>query len=124
MYSHGKYIIDTDAGLGGKQTCFRSLLLGKTMEFDWLNPSFDVRQSVLPREVEESFEDPFNVRLVGNDENPAVQSRYFCLGKSSSGRAIFSVYRSDGKKVRIICARPMTENENYFYERKTAEQLG
>jgi uncharacterized protein len=94
------------------------------MEFDWLNPSFNVTEKVLPREVEESFEDPFNVRMVGNDENPAVQSRYFCLGKSSNGRGIFSVYRSDGKKVRIICARPMSEDENYFYERKTAEQIG
>jgi uncharacterized DUF497 family protein len=93
------------------------------VEFDWLNPAFDMKAGILPREVEESFEDPFNLRLVGSDENPAVQSRYFCLGKASGGNGIFSVYRSDGKRVKVLCARPMTENENYFYERKTAEQL-
>ena len=93
------------------------------MEFDWIDPSFDLKGTIVPREVEEAFEDPFNLRLVGNDVNPAVQSRYFCLGKASSGRGVFSVYRSDGKKVRIIFARPMTENENYFYERKSAQQL-
>ena len=101
----------------------KPMISGKTMEFDWINPSFDIKESVPPREVEESFEDPFNLRLVGNDENPAVRSRYFCLGRASSGRGIFSVYRSDGKKIRIICTRPMTENENYFYDRKTAELL-
>lgn len=93
------------------------------MEFDWIDPSFDMKGAVVPREIEEAFEDPFNLRLVGSEENPAVQSRYFCLGKASSGRGIFSIYRSDGKKIRIIHARPMTENENYFYERKTAAQL-
>ncbi|MBV9463259.1 MAG: BrnT family toxin [Verrucomicrobiae bacterium] len=93
------------------------------MEFDWLNPSFDVRGSVLPHEVEESFEDPFSLRLVATDENRSVQSRYFSLGRSSAGRGIFSVYRSDGKKARVIAARPMTPEEIYFYERKMAEQF-
>ena len=93
------------------------------MEFDWINPAFEMKDSVLPREIEESFEDPFSLRIVGSDDNPAVQSRYFCLGKSNGGNGIFSVYRSDGKKFRVISARRMTEQENYFYDRKNSEQI-
>ena len=93
------------------------------MEFDWINPAFELKDSILPREIEESFEDPFSLRAVGNDENPAIQSRYFCLGKTSGGSGLFSVYRSDGKKIRVISARRMTEAENYFYQRKSVEQL-
>ncbi len=93
------------------------------MEFDWINPSFEMKDSILPREIEESFEDPFSLRIVGNDENPTVRSRYFCLGKTAGGNGIFSVYRSDGKKFRVISARHMTEGENYFYDRKNTEQV-
>jgi uncharacterized DUF497 family protein len=93
------------------------------VEFDWLNPAFDLKDSIPPREIEESFEDPFSLRVVGSDENPAVQPRYFCMGKTSGGAGLFSVYRSDGKKIRVISSRPMTESETYFYERKVAELL-
>jgi uncharacterized protein len=93
------------------------------MEFDWLNPAFELQDSIPPRDIEEAFEDPFALRVVGSDDNPAVQSRYFCLGKTSGGVGLFSIYRSDGRKIRVIGARRMTEGENYFYERKTAEQL-
>ena len=93
------------------------------MDFDWINPAFDLKGPLLPSEIEESFEDPFSLRLVGSDENPAVQSRFFCLGKTAGGKAVFIIYRSDGKKIRVIAARPMTEGEEYFYERKITEEL-
>jgi uncharacterized DUF497 family protein len=33
------------------------------------------------------------------------------------------VFRSDGKKVRVIAAREMTEEENAYYERKLSESV-
>jgi uncharacterized DUF497 family protein len=51
----------------------------------------------------------------------AEESRAFCLGKTLTGRGIFSVYRADGKQVRVIGARQMTEEEDYFYDRKVSE---
>jgi hypothetical protein len=31
------------------------------------------------------------------------------------------VYRADGKQVRVIGSRSMTEEEEYFYDRKVSE---
>jgi len=53
----------------------------------------------------------------------AEQNRFFSLGCSSVGTRIFSVYTSTGKIVRVVAARPMTEEETYFYERKSKENL-
>lgn len=90
------------------------------MEFDWLDVAFDL-QAVPPKEVEESFEDPFSIRLlpegIGDDE----KARYFNLGKTISGRGLFTVFWSDGKRYRAICSRAMTPEETAFYERKNSE---
>ncbi len=93
------------------------------MEFDWIDPSFDVRE-LLPREVEEAFEDPFSLRLVPDEKPFTAQARYFCLGKTLSGKGIFSIYRSNGNSSRVICARLFTDEEDHLYERKKQENLG
>ena len=41
------------------------------MEFDWLDASFDLHK-VTPREIEESFEDPFSLRLLPDVEIAGV----------------------------------------------------
>ena len=92
------------------------------MEFDWLDVSFDLKR-LTPREIEESFEDPFSLRLLPETGAEAAQARYFSLGKSVSNRAIFSVFWTDGKKYRVIFARDMTPDETAFYERKNSEFL-
>ena len=89
------------------------------MEFDWLDCPFDLR-ALPPREIEESFEDPFNLRLLP-DLPGATAARYFCLGRTSAGRGVFSVFWTDGKRYRVLCARPMTPDESTFYDRKNAE---
>ena len=94
------------------------------MEFDWENPPFGSDSSLNPREVEESFEDPFAVRLLPDSGRFAVQSRYFNLGKSASGMGIFSVYRTNGKQIRVICARQFTPEEQFFYQKKVDQVLG
>ena len=93
------------------------------MEFDWINPSFDLKSAPNLREIEESFEDPFAIRLMPDSVRFSQQARYINLGRTVAGKGIFSVYRSDGKTNRVIVSRPMTEEENYLYERRTSEWL-
>jgi uncharacterized DUF497 family protein len=91
------------------------------MEFDWDMGAPDLGE-VSQKEVEESFEDPFSIRLLPDlDDSSASEARYFILGKSVSGRALFTVFWTDGKRYRVIQSRPMTEAEIGFYDRKNAD---
>ena len=93
------------------------------MEFDWNNAPFEVDSSLTQREIEESFEDPFAVRLLPDTPRFSVQARFFNLGISAGGVGIFSVYRTNGKQVRIIFARPFEPEERFFYQRKLDQAL-
>jgi uncharacterized DUF497 family protein len=90
------------------------------MEFDWSL----YRSNVLtPDEISESFEDPFSFRLLPDANRFATQNRFVSLGCTSEGKGVFSVYTSTGKVVRVVAARPMTEEETFFYERRSQESL-
>lgn len=93
------------------------------MDFDWINPAFELKTFPTPKDIEESFEDPFSIRLMPDSARFAKQARYINLGRTLAGKGIFSVYRSDGKIYRVMASRPMTEGENYFYERRLAEWM-
>ncbi len=93
------------------------------MEFDWNNPPFDLDGSLSPRDVEESFEDPFAIRLLPDSGRFSAQARYFNLGKSASGLGVFSVYRTNGKQTRVIQARQFAPEEQFFYQRKLDQTL-
>jgi uncharacterized protein len=88
------------------------------MEFDWTNPPFNLNNSLSLKSIEESFEDPFAVRLLPDSPRFGVQARFFNLGMSADGGGIFSVYRTNGKVFRIIFARSFEKDELYFYQRK------
>jgi uncharacterized protein len=90
------------------------------MDFDWLDTPFDLRK-ISPKEIEESFEDPFSLKLLPDAAANAEQARYFNLGRSIGNKGIFSVFWTDGKKYRVILSREMTPDENTFYERKNSE---
>ena len=92
------------------------------MEFDWIDAPFDLKE-IVPREIEESFEDPFAIRLLPEEEDAGAEARYFCLGKSLNNRPLFSVFWTDGKVYRVIFCREMTEDEKSFYDRKNAELM-
>lgn len=92
------------------------------MEFDWNNPSFELG-SLSQREIEESFEDPFAVRLMPDTPRFGVQARFFNLGMSAGGVGIYSVYRTNGKMVRVLLARPFEPEERFFYQRKMDQTL-
>ena len=95
------------------------------MEFDWNNPPFDLDSSLTQREIEESFEDPFAVRLLPDIAAVfASRPRFFNLGMSAGGIGIFSVYRTNGKAgPDHSCARPMEPEERFFYQRKLDQTL-
>jgi uncharacterized DUF497 family protein len=89
------------------------------MDFDWLDVPFDLK-TLPPKEIEESFEDPFSLRILP-DTPYVTEARYFNLGKSMTGRAIFTVFWTDGKAYRAIYSRDMTPEEVHYYERKNLE---
>lgn len=91
------------------------------MEFDWNNSPFE--SSLSQKEIEESFEDPFAVRLMPDSSRFGVQARFFNLGMSASGVGILSVYRTNGKMIRVLHAREFEPEERFFYQRKTDQML-
>jgi len=93
------------------------------MEFDWNNPPFNLDSSLTLQEIEESFEDPFAIRLLPDSPRFSVQARFFNLGMSAAGEGIFSVYRTNGTQVRVIYARPFQPEERFFYQRKMDRAL-
>ena len=93
------------------------------MEFDWNNPPFNLDSSLTLQEIEESFEDPFAIRLLPDSPRFMAQTRFFNLGVSSSGTGLFSVYRTNGKQIRVIHARHFQPEERFFYQRKLDQAL-
>jgi uncharacterized DUF497 family protein len=90
------------------------------MEFDWMDVP-PLPGTLTPRDIEESFEDPFSIRLLPEFSDVGREARYFCLGKALDNKAVFSVFWTDGKQYRVVAARLMTEDELHFYDRKNAE---
>ena len=93
------------------------------MEFDWNNPPFNLDSSLSLQEIEESFEDPFAVRLLPDSPRFSVQARFFNMGMSASGTGVFSIYRTNGKQLRVIHARVLEPEERFFYQRKLDQTL-
>jgi hypothetical protein len=93
------------------------------MEFDWTNPPFSLNGSLTQQEIEESFEDPFAIRLLPDSARFSVQARFFNLGMTAGGVGVFSVYRTNGKLVRVLAARPLEPEERFFYQRKLDQTL-
>jgi hypothetical protein len=46
------------------------------------------------------------------------------LGVASSGEGVFTVYKTNGKSIRVIFARPFENEEKFFYQRKVNQALG
>jgi hypothetical protein len=93
------------------------------MEFDWNNPPFELDGSLTQREIEESFEDAFAIRLLPDSARFSVQARFFNLGMTAGGTGIFSVYRTNGRLIRVLHARVFEPEERFFYQRKVDQTL-
>jgi uncharacterized DUF497 family protein len=92
------------------------------MDFDWIGCAFDL-SALPPKDIEESFEDPFSLKLMPDEQGSGSEARYYNLGKSLQGHPVFSVFWTDGKRYRVIFARLMTAAEHEFFERKKAEDI-
>lgn len=90
------------------------------MELDLIDVQFDLR-AITPRELEEAFEDPFAVRFLPDSERDDGATRFYALGRTVADRYLFCAFTTDGKTLRVIAAREMTETERRFYDRKYAE---
>jgi uncharacterized DUF497 family protein len=93
------------------------------MEFDWNNPPFNLDRALTLQAIEESFEDPFAVRLLPDSPRFAVQARFFNIGTASNGTGIFTVYRTNGKQARVVFARALEPEERFLYQRKLNQAL-
>jgi uncharacterized DUF497 family protein len=93
------------------------------MEFDWSNTPLQWDGSLTQRDIEESFEDPFAIRLLPDSPRFAAQARYFNLGKTANGTGLFSVYRTNGRQIRVISSRVFRPEEQFFYQRKLNQTL-
>jgi uncharacterized DUF497 family protein len=93
------------------------------MEFDWDSHPSKPEGSLKPRDVEESFEDPFAVKLLPDTGPEGARARYFNLGLSSGGKGVFTIYRTNGKVIEIVLARPFGPEEKFFYERQQEKLL-
>ena len=93
------------------------------MDFDWEKRPLRALGSLKAQDVEESFEDPFAVRLLPDSTRFAEKARYFNLGRAASGEGIFSIYRANGRQIQVIHARPFEAEENFFYERQQDKLL-
>jgi uncharacterized DUF497 family protein len=87
------------------------------MDLDLIDAPFDL-QHIKPRELEEALEDPFAVRFLPDLSEGAREARYFALGRTVGDRYLFLCFRTDGKTIRVICARDMSDGEQRFYDRK------
>lgn len=93
------------------------------MEFDWSNPPFQLPAGLSQPEVEETFEDPFAIKLLPDSSRFNAQARFFNLGRTVAGKGLFTVYRTNGRMVRVILSRVFTPEEAFFYERKVSQAL-
>lgn len=88
------------------------------MDFDWTNASIEETESLSFQAVEESFEDPFTVRLLPDSPRFEQNARFFNLGRAANGDGVFSVYRTNGKLVQVMAARLFEPEEMFFYKRR------
>jgi uncharacterized DUF497 family protein len=93
------------------------------MEFDWNNPPFNLESALSLEIIEESFEDPFAVRLMPDSPRFSVQARFFNLGTAADGTGVFTIYRTNGKQARVIFARTFAPEERFLYQRKLNQTL-
>jgi len=91
------------------------------MEFDWTH--FDSGCGASQKQIEEVFEDPFNLRLMPDSARFVGLSRFFCLGQDNDGNYLMVVYVANGKSVRVITARKMSMEESGFYAQKLHRSL-
>ncbi len=93
------------------------------MDFDWECSKSLLSGSLNKSDIEESFEDPFSIKLMPDSARFTEQARFFNVGKTAKGLGVFTVYRTNGRQVTVILARLLEPEENFFYERQQTKML-
>lgn len=93
-------------------------ILEECTGFEWDEGNADkswVTHGVARVEAEQVF---FNVPLVlaPDREHSQAEDRYYGLGVTGAGRALFVVFTVRGERVRVISARDMSRRERRAYE--------
>ncbi len=87
--------------------------------FDWDEDNAHknwAAHQVTPEEAEDVFfNDPLVVRSDGR--HSAKEKRYYALGQTGGGRALFLVFTIRRKLIRVISVRDMNRRELEAYER-------
>ena len=74
------------------------------------------RHQVMPTECEELFLN--RPLIVGSDEqHSAGEDRFYALGQSDSGRAMFVIFTIRGRLIRVTSARDMSRKERTVFSR-------
>lgn len=92
------------------------LLMAEGFEWDDGNRTKNwERHQVTIKECEQIF---FNTPLLLQEDikHSQKEPRYYVLGKTNDGRALFAAFTMREQKIRVISARPMSQKERQIYE--------
>lgn len=79
---------------------------------DWVVDKIIEKHGVAPNEVEQAFfTAPYKLLR-------AQEGKYRLYSRSNSGRYLFIVFVWEGRDVKVVSARNMTDSERRFYSRK------
>jgi len=93
--------------------------------FEWDEGNKDknwAKHKVSPLECEQVF---LNLpRVVGSDpQHSGVESRYYALGQTDTGRRLFVVFTIRADRIRVISARDMNQKERRIYNEKEDSEI-
>jgi uncharacterized DUF497 family protein len=86
-------------------------------QFDWSGGNDEKnwkRHGVAPGEAEQVF---FNTPLLCGDDpaHSGTERRFYALGRTDGGRALFITFTLRGRRLRVISARDMSRKERRAY---------
>lgn len=85
--------------------------------FDWTGGNAEKNwktHGVAPAEAEQVF---FNTPLLRGDDSThsRTERRYYALGQTDAGRALFVAFTMRGYRLRVVSARDMSRKERKAY---------
>ena len=92
-------------------------ILPEIKKFDWdewnINKNWEKHRVTYLECEQVFFNEPF---IVKRDESHSLyEPRYYALGKTNQGRALFIVFTIRKGKIRVISARDMNQQERSYY---------
>jgi len=93
--------------------------LAKCTGFEWDDHNSEknrVKHGVTPSECEQIF---FNRPIIAGDDqrHSKVETRFYVLGQTDSGRMLFLVFTVRNDRIRVISARNMSKKERRIYQK-------